>query len=116
MMGWEDAVAHALTLPGTELSTYYGGPAVKVAANARAFLSQGHEANTSFCLALDLDTVDLLKETDPDTFFQTPHYIGWPAVLVRYDTRDPDRVKAMIVRAYEQAAARAKAKSRPKKA
>lgn len=113
-MTWDEAVACALALPGTELSTHYGGPAVKVAANARAFLSRGHEAATSFCLMLDLDTVEVLKATDPDTFFQTPHYEGYGAVLVRYDTADPERVTAMIERARDQAAARPRAKPRKK--
>ena len=34
----------------------------------------------------------MLKETDPDTFWQTPHYEGWPGVLVRYGSADPERV------------------------
>ena len=33
-MTWDEAVAFALTLPGTELSTSYGKPAVKVASTA----------------------------------------------------------------------------------
>ena len=37
-MTFDEAVAFALTLPDTELSTSYGKPAVKVASNGRAFL------------------------------------------------------------------------------
>src|SRR5690349_2116005 len=81
---FEDAVAFALTLPDTVLSTSYGKPAVKVASNGRAFLYAGHEDKTSFGIAIDLDTVEILKETDPDTFWQTPHYEGCPAVLIRF--------------------------------
>ncbi|WNO52681.1 MmcQ/YjbR family DNA-binding protein [Stakelama saccharophila] len=105
-MTWEEAVAQALALPDTARSTRYGKPAVAVASNGRAFLSRGHEPRESFCLALDRDTVEMLMETDPDTFYQTPHYVGWPAILVRYDTSDPDRVRTMIERARDQAAAR----------
>ena len=57
-------------------------------------------------LLVDRATVDMLIETDPATFWQTPHYVGWPAVLVRYATDDPDRVRAMIERAHDQALAR----------
>ncbi|MEI9928831.1 MAG: hypothetical protein WDN44_15555 [Sphingomonas sp.] len=85
----EAAIAHALSLPDTELSTSYGQPAVKIVSNGRAFLYTGHEADTSFGLAIDLDTIEMLKETDPATFWQSPHYQGWPAVLVRYDSPDP---------------------------
>ena len=44
LMTWDEAVAFALTLPGTELGTSYGKPAVKVAPNGRAFLFPSHEA------------------------------------------------------------------------
>ena len=116
MISFDDAVAHALTLPDTELSTSYGKPTVKVASNQRGFLFTGHEADTSFVLALDLDTIEMLKETDPDTFWQTPHYQGWPAVLVRYDGPDPDRVRAMIDRSRDWSAARPASKPRKKRA
>jgi len=111
-----DAVAFALTLPDTVLSTSYGKPAVKVASNGRAFLYSGHEADTSFGIAIDLDTIDILKETDPDTFWQSPHYEGWPAVLIRFDSADPERVRAMIERSRDWTAARPKTKPRKKKA
>jgi hypothetical protein len=62
---WEEAVAFALDLPGTELSTSYGKPAVKVAANGRAFLFPGHEADTSFGVSIHPDTIEMLKETEP---------------------------------------------------
>src|SRR5690348_17196279 len=95
---FEDAVAFALTLPDTVLSTSYGKPAVKVASNGRAFLYTGHEDKSSFGVGIDLDTVELLKETDPDTFWQSPHYEGWPAVLIRFDSADPERVRDVIRR------------------
>jgi hypothetical protein len=110
---WEEAVAFALSLPGTELSTSYGKPAVKV--NGRAFLYTGHEDRTSFGVAIDLDTVELLKETDPDTFWQSPHYEGWPAILIRYDSRDPERVREIVERSHAWSAARPKPRPRKRK-
>ena len=112
---FDDAVAHALTLPDTELSTSYGKPAVKTVSNGRAFLYSGHEDQTSFGIAIDLDTIEMLKETDPDTFWQTPHYEGWPAVLIRFGSADPDRVRAMIERSRDWTAAKPKVKPRKKK-
>lgn len=73
---WHSAIAYALSLPDTELSTSFGKPAVKVASNGRAFLYTGHEDKTSFGIAIDLDTVEMLKDTDPDTFWQTPTRAG----------------------------------------
>ena len=114
-MTWDEAVAFALSLPGTEMGTTYGMPAVKVAANGRAFLSTGHEPDSSFVLTVAEDRIELLKATDPDTFWQTPHYEGWPAVLVRYDTTDDERVREVIAEARDWAAARPKARPRRRK-
>jgi hypothetical protein len=102
---WEEVVAFALTLPGTELSTSWGSPAVKVAANGRAFLYTGREPD-SFVLAIDQDSKLILLETDPDTYWQTPHYEGWDGVLVRFASDDPERVASMIERARDEAAAK----------
>jgi hypothetical protein len=112
---FEDAVAFALTLPDTELGTSYGKPAVKIVSNGRAFLYTGHEDQTSFGIAIDLDTIEILKETDPDTFWQTPHYEGWPAVLIRYGSADPERVRVMIERSRDWTAAKPRVKPRKKK-
>ncbi len=95
-MSFEEAVVFALTLPDTEQTTSYGKPAVRVAGNGRAFLFPGHEAQESFCLAIDRDTVEMLKETGPETFYQTAHYAGYDAVLVRYDSPDDERVRDTI--------------------
>jgi hypothetical protein len=113
-MTFDEAVAYALTLPDTELSTSYGKPAVKVKSNGRAFLYTGHEQATSFGVGIDLDTVEMLKETDPETFWQSPHYEGYPAVLIRYESPDPERVLAIIERARDWTAAKKPAKPRKK--
>ena len=72
-----------------------------------------HEADTSFGVAIDLDTIEILKETDPSTFWQSPHYVGWEGVLVRYDSPDEDRVRDVIGRSRDFVAA--KPKPRPRK-
>jgi hypothetical protein len=108
-LDWDQVLAYALSLRGAELSTSYGKPAAR--ANGRAFISPGREKG-SFCLHIDKDMVEMLKETDPGTYWQTEHYEGWPAVLARYDSDDPDRIRAMIERAREQCDSRPK---RPRK-
>ena len=111
-MTFDEAVAFALTLPDTEPCTSYGKPAVKVASNGRAFLFTSREADSSFGVAIDLDSIELLKETDPLSFWQTPHYVGWEGVLVRYDSKDDERVREVIERSRDFAAG--KPKPRPK--
>jgi hypothetical protein len=114
-MTWDEAVAFALSLPGTELGTSYGKPAVKVASNGRAFLFPSHEPETSFGVSIDLDTIEILKATEPETFWQTPHYEGWEGVLIRYRAKDEDRVREVIERSREFVAAKSKARPRKRK-
>ena len=114
-MTFDEAIAFALTLPGTELATSYGKPAVKVASNGRAILFESHEAGTSFGVAMDLDTIEMLKETEPETYWQTPHYEGWEGVLVRYAARDEERVRDTIERSRDFVAAKPMARPRKRK-
>lgn len=111
-MTWDEAVAFALSLPDTELSTSYGKPAVKIGSNGRAFLFRSHEADTSFAVAIDLGAVELLKTTEPETYWQTPHYEGWPAVLIRYRAKDEGRVRDVIERSHAYSAALPRTRSR----
>ena len=97
MKDWEEARDFALSLPGTELSTSYGKPTVKV--NGKAFLYPGREPG-SFAVASPLPEKELLMETDPDTFWESAHYRGWPAVLVRFGSPAGERVEAIITRAW----------------
>ncbi len=108
--GWDEIAAYALTLSDTVLTTYYGGPAVK--ANDRPVVTPGREPD-SFCLHLPKDKVEMLMLVDPDTFWQTPHYQGWPAVLVRYATADGEMVRDQIAAARDWAMARRKPRRPP---
>lgn len=102
---WDKAEAFALSLPGTERGTSYRMPTVKVAANGRAFLWTSHEAETSFAVPIAVEMAEMLIETDPETFWQSPHYAGGAAVLIRYASPDPERVRHVIEQAHQQAAA-----------
>ena len=108
---WDEVVAYALSLPDTVLTTYFGGPAVK--ANDRPVVTPSHEAD-SFCLHIDKDKVEMLKEIDPDTFWQTPHYQGYPALLVRYASPNRELVLDQIAASRDWAMARPKPKPRKK--
>jgi len=109
MTSWEDVVTMALALPGAELSRSYGRPAIKV--RGKAFAATGRK-DDHFVLWATLDEVDMLIETEPRVFFQTDHYKGWPAVLVRYATADPERIAALLERAWQRRASKAQRKER----
>ena len=101
---WESVRDYALTLPDTELSTSYGRPAVKV--RGTAFLYPGREAG-SFCVATPMDEKEMLMETDPETYWESAHYSGWPAVLVRFGRPDRERIEHVIQRAWWDRASKA---------
>ena len=101
---WEEVKAFSLSLPDTELSTSYGRPAVKL--RGKAFVYPGREAG-SFAIASPLDEKEMLMLTDPGTFWETPHYSGWPAVLVRFGSPERERIEAVITRAWWDRASKA---------
>jgi hypothetical protein len=86
----------ALALPGAELGTSYGRPAVKV--NGKAFVYPGREPG-SFAVAAPMPEKEPLMETEPDTFWQTDHYRGWPAVLVQFGSPSRERIELTVRRA-----------------
>src|SRR3546814_14005214 len=66
---------------------------------SKAVVSPGREEG-SFHVMAPHEEKELLLETDPGSFWQTPHYEGWPGLLVRYGAPDPDRVADVIRRAW----------------
>src|SRR3546814_2151020 len=77
---WDEVVAFACALPDVEMAPFYGTPCPKV--NGKAFVSPGREEG-SFHVMAPHEEKELLLETDPGSFWQTPHYEGWPGLLVR---------------------------------
>lgn len=112
---WDKVSAFAGTLPDAQPSASGRMPSVKVAANGRVFVWTGHEAKTSFVIGIDLATVEMLKETEPETYWQSKHYEGYTAILVRYDSPDPERVRHVIEQGHAQAAAKQPVRPRKKK-
>lgn len=102
---WDAVAAFALALPDTILATAYGKPAVKL--NGRTIAATTGPDNSSFVAHVAPDDKAVLLATDPDTFWETDHYRGWPAVLVRYASADPDRIRLALTRAWWDRARRA---------
>lgn len=101
---WDDVVAFACALPDVVMEPFYGTPCPKL--GGKALASPGREAG-SFAVMCKPDDKEMLLETDPDTFWQTPHYEGWHALLVRFGSDDPERVADVIRRAWWDRATRA---------
>jgi hypothetical protein len=71
--------AAAAALPGIEESTSYGTPALKVRGKLVARMKD-RDTLVVRCL---IDEKEFLLEADPRIYFETDHYKGWPAMLVR---------------------------------
>lgn len=61
--------------------TSYGTPALKV--RDKSFMRMKEEDVA--VLLLPLEQKEFLIEVAPDIYFETDHYRGWPALLVRLD-------------------------------
>lgn len=96
--GWDEAMAFALTLPGVTLGPGARG-STSPRVRGRQILSQGKAADT-YVLRATREEIAVLKETEPDVFWQTPQYQGWPTVLVNGAAADPDRMRLLITRAW----------------
>ena len=98
MKDWNAVVAAGLALPGVELGTTYGKPALKVRGKMIAATTSPEPG--SFGLHASVDDKAILIDTDPMTFWETDHYRCWPAVLVRYGTPATDRIEGLLARAW----------------
>ena len=105
----DEMFAYALTQPGAEDSTLHGGRCIRV--RGHWIVNDSREPD-ALALALDLDTVAFLKETEPAAYFQTPHFEGWPAVLVRPERADDDRLREQIDKAWARRATKAQRTAR----
>ncbi|MDQ6434647.1 MmcQ/YjbR family DNA-binding protein [Mesorhizobium sp. LHD-90] len=73
--------AAALLLPGVTESTSYGTPSLKL---GKKSLCRVKDAATVVIMC-PLEEKATLMEAAPDIYFETDHYKGWPAILVRID-------------------------------
>ena len=78
MATWKTVQKLAARLPETEESTSYGTPAMKV--KGKGFVRLREEGDV---LAIYTDDKEGQIAADPDVYFTTPHYDGYPMVLVR---------------------------------
>ena len=94
MASWDDVVRIGLRFPGVETGTSYGTPALRVRGKGICRLRTDPDALAM--RVIDLDDREALLEGKPQTYFSTPHYDGYPYVLVRLDAIDTDELAELI--------------------
>jgi hypothetical protein len=89
-----------LRLPGVEESTSYGTAALKV---SKKFLCRMKEDDETLVLKLSgLEEKEQLMQQQPQVFFETEHYEGWPVVLVRLGKIGDGQLARMLEEAWRR--------------
>jgi hypothetical protein len=95
----------ALALPGaSEKASYEGRPSWRTKTRMFAWIRPEPEALVVWVDSLD--SKEAMIAARPDVFFTTPHYDGYPMVLVRLQAIDVRKAKELIVASWRLRAPR----------
>ena len=86
----------AAGLPEVEEGTSYGTPALKV---RKKLICRVKDADTVM-LRCGMEEKEVLMAAAPEIYFETPHYEGWPAVLVRIGAISDDELAHRLALAW----------------
>ena len=99
----DDVHAIALALPETSEEQWYRTPGYKV--SGKGFLRMRTEAEGGLVVFVgDLGEKEALIATNPTAFYTTPHYDGYPAVLVDLAAVDLEELRELITESWRQKA------------
>lgn len=93
-------LAEALELPETTAGTCYGTPALLV--KGKTFVRMKDAA--TLVVMCELEEKEMLMAFDPSRYFETDHYRGWPAMLVRLAAMDDEALTQRLIAAWRQKA------------
>jgi len=91
---WDDVVSSGSGLPGVEVSTSYGTPALKV--KGKLMCRMRTDPDALVMRVIDMGEREALLRGQPGVFFTTPHYDGHPYVLVRLEEVDPVELAELV--------------------
>ncbi len=94
MPTWDDVVAIGSGFPGVEEGTSYGRPALKVGGKFMCSLRTDPDALVA--RVSDMEDRQALLQGRPEVFFSTPHYDGYPYVLVRLEAIDSRELAELV--------------------
>ena len=96
MPTWETVCELGAELPETEVGTWYGAPALKVRGKGFARLRD----DGALVVLIDVLEREALMQEDPETFYITPHYEDWPAMLVNLERIDPQELRERLIESW----------------
>ena len=92
--GWDDIREIALSLPEVE-EVPGDRPSFRVRGKGFAWKSRDRDGGT-LAIRVDRDEKELMLDSYPDLYFQTPHYEGYPGVLVHLEAIDVEELRERI--------------------
>jgi len=102
MPAWKDVVAAGRTLPEVEEGTWFRTPCLRV--RKKSFCRMKEDGETLVVRVVDLEDKDALLRSAPGVFFTTPHYDGYPYVLVRLEQVELAQLAELIEDAWRLSA------------
>jgi hypothetical protein len=98
---WRQFEGMALELPGVEATTSFGTPALKVRGKLLARL---REDGIVVLKPIEDDEQRFLMDTQPDAFFLTDHYRGYPCILIRLPNGDGTQLRDLLEQCWRRLA------------
>jgi hypothetical protein len=95
----------ALAFPGVEEGASLGTPAFKV---KRKFMARLREPDVLVLKPVEDDEQQFLMGTQPEAFFATNHYRGYPTILIRLSKVDAAELRRLVEQAWRQLAPKAR--------
>jgi hypothetical protein len=89
-------------LPEVTRSTWYLTDALKV--RGKGFCRMKDKLDGVLVVLVPLGLKEALMAAEPDKYFETPHYAGWPAMLVRLDRVSDEELATRLACAWTQKA------------
>ncbi|MCC5970999.1 MAG: MmcQ/YjbR family DNA-binding protein [Pararhodobacter sp.] len=102
-------LAAADSLPNVTESIWYRTPALR--ARRKCFARMKND--TTLVLLLPMEMKEMLLAARPEVFFETDHYRGYPALLVRMAVIDDDELAHWIAQSWASVATKTDLRSRP---
>lgn len=99
MPDWDDVVAIGKRFPGIEIGSWFGTPALKVVGKG-GMCRLRTDPDALVLRVIDMGEREALLQGNPEAFFSTPHYDGYPYVLVRLEKVDPEELAELLEEAW----------------
>jgi hypothetical protein len=95
---WDDVIAIGQRFPEVEVGTWFGTPGLRIRGKGMCRLRTNPDALV--LRVINLGEREALLQGQPEAFFSTPHYDGYPYVLVRLEAVDPEELAELIEEAW----------------